>query len=650
MNQYNGSYHEWDKNKHIRMKYKKKNIMKLLSAIGIIFFSSMIHSPLTGQTPTQNQVKREIKIKKGQIFLNLPVNSSDRSLRVTIKLEGKALDRFTINLATEKPEFWTYFDVSAYQGKTLTIEAENAPRFFPRQTTEDIAKNVAPDLNAIRLETIFADSRFPGQDSLYLEKDRPQVHFSAQRGWLNDPNGLIYYNGEYHMYFQHNPYGWQHGNMHWGHAVSTDLIHWQQLQEAIFPVIVENATGFGDAAFSGSAVVDPKNTAGFRKDGIDPLIAIYTSTGRGECLKISYDNGLTFIDYEGNPVLKHNGRDPKVFWYEKGQHWVLVVWESGIPKKLSLEQEVSLRQHSIYTSTDLKSWTYQSGISGFFECPELFELPVEGEPGVSKWVMYDAHGRYVVGNFDGKKFTIEQHFTKYENGGGYFYASQTFTNSPDGRRIQVGWGRNITNPGMPFNQAELFPSELKLKRTLNGYRLCPAPIREIGNLYKNTQTLKDKIVQTGQGASISVSGENPIHVVAEIERGDAPIAFNILGYELRYDNEWIFATTAPDNGETISTPPAGPFPSPTASPQVTYVTSSDIFKIEAIVDKNILEFYINDGELYYVTAFNGEKISKIEASVPGNDRGPFARRNQKFILKKLEVHELNSIWNTENKK
>jgi fructan beta-fructosidase len=624
---------------------------KILSALGIIFFSSMFYCPLSSQTPTLNLVKREIKIKKGQIFLNLPVNSSDRLLRVTIKIEGKILDRFTINLAADKkPEFWTYFDVTGYQGKSLTIEAENAPRLFPRQTPEENVKSDTPVLNPDILATIFADIRFPGQDSLYKETERPQVHFTAQRGWINDPDGLIFYKGEYHMYFQHNPFGWQWGNMHWGHAVSSDLIHWQQLPEAIYPVMVENATGFGDAAFSGSAVVDPTNSSGFRKDGIDPIIAVYTSTGRGECLKMSYDNGRTFVDYERNPILKHNGRDPKVFWYEKGQHWVMVVWESGKTKKISLDQEVSLRQHSIYTSPDLKNWTYQSGISGFYECPELFELPVESEPGVSKWVMYDANGRYVVGSFDGKKFLIEQHFTRYENGGGYFYASQTYNNNVDGRRIQVGWGRNITNPGMPFNQPELFPSELKLRRTLNGYRLCPTPVREISTLYKNVQTLKDKIVQPDHRESLSVSGDSPLHIIAEIERGDAPIALNILGYELMYDNEWIFGTKAPDNVKIVTRAPAGPFPSPTASTPVTYVTGSDIFKIEAIVDRNILEFYINDGELYYVTAFNGEKVPKIEVSVPESTPGAFGRQNQKFILKKLEVHELNSIWNTENRK
>ena len=615
----------------------------------LLIFTGVLTCQVFGQQPSGPVLpgpveSRDIKIRKGQTLLNLPVNSSSGSVRATIKLGGKSITQFTINIS-DNPEFWTFFNVTPYQGKTLTIVIAHAPSRFPLQNTSTPAG--LSESNIKGLSSVFADSKFPGQDSVYKEVGRPQVHFSAQRGWINDPNGLVYSEGEYHMYFQHNPYGWQWGNMHWGHAVSTDLIHWQQLQEAIYPVMVENATGFGDAAFSGSAVVDPENTAGFRKDGIDPVIAVYTSTGRGECLKISYDKGRTFIDYEGNPILKHNGRDPKVFWYEKGQHWVMVVWESGIAKKISFDQEVSLRQHSVYTSPDLKNWTYQSGISGFFECPELFELPVEGEPGVSKWVMYDAHGRYVVGSFDGKKFAIEQHFTKYENGGGYFYASQTFNNIPDGRRIQVGWGRNITNPGMPFNQALLFPSEMKLRRTLNGYRLCPTPIQEINTLHKESQQLTDKVIQSGQSESITLTGDNPIHVIAEFERGDAPITLNILGYELKHDNEWIFTTTAPTSGKVTAEVLAGPFPAPTASTPVIYVPNSEIFKIEAIVDKNILEFYINDGELYYVTAFNGEKTNKIEASVAGG-RGTgqgMGGSNRKVILKRLEVHELNSIWN-----
>jgi len=596
---------------------------------------------LAGQIPVQNLVKKDFKIAKGQRFLNLPVNNKDQLVRATIRLNGVALDQFTINLAKTKPDFWTFFDVTPYQGKTITLEVTDAPQGFRGQGQQNISTPVNSELTAKRLDMIFADTKFPGQDSLYIEKDRPQVHFTAQRGWLNDPNGLIYYQGEYQLFFQHNPYGWQWGNMHWGHAVSKDLIHWEQLSEALYPVIVEPSTGRGDAAFSGSAVADPTNTSGFRRNGIDPLIAVYTSTGRGECLKISYDVGRTFEEYSGNPILKHVGRDPKVFWYAPGKHWVMIVWDQGSPKKIDLDVETSVRQHSIYTSPDLKNWTYQSGIQGFFECPELFELPVTGE-GISKWVMYDANGRYVVGDFDGKNFKIEQHFTKYENGGGYFYASQTYNDVPDGRRIQIGWGRNITQPEMPFNQPLLFPSELKLKRTLNGYRLCPTPIREIISLHKNTQVINDKIVQTGEKAGISVNKDTPVHIIAEIERGDAPITFNILGYELKFDNEWTFSTSAADNEAVKIEAPAGPFPLPTTATSVTYVPNSQIFKIEAIVDKNILEFFVNDGELYYVTALNGEKTDRIEASIPANQNNRNGIR--KFIVKKLEVSELKSIW------
>ena len=618
---------------------KKGNLLKGIFAFIIPL---LLVIQVAGQTPAENLVKRDYKIKKGQTKLNLPVNASDRLIRATIRLDGKPLDRFTINLAVEKPVYWTFFDVSAYQGKTLTVEIENAPQGFPGQAARNETNANQPPPDTKGLDLIFADTGFPGQDSLYKERDRPQVHFSAQRGWINDPNGLIYAKGEYHLFFQHNPYGWPWGNMHWGHAVSSDLIQWQQLNEALFPVIQENTTGRGDAAFSGSAVMDPLNTAGFRKNGIDPIIAVYTSTGRGECLQVSYDNGRTFIDYEGNPILKHEGRDPKVFWYEPGKHWVMVVWSSGMPKKLSSGDEVSIRQHSIYTSSDLKTWTYQSGIPGFFECPELFELPVEGEPGNSRWLMYDAHGRYIVGDFNGKTFTIEQHFTKFENGGGYFYASQTFNDTPDGRRIQIGWGRNITHPGMPFNQAQLFPTELKLKRTTDGYRMCATPIKEISSLHKSKQVLENKVVQSGESAGIETNSGNAIHVIAEFERGDAPITLNILGYELRHDNEWIFATTSPDEPNKKAEAPAGPFPPPSASTPVIYVPGTDILKIEAIVDKNILEFFVNDGELYYVTAFNGKKTGQVTASIVGssNQRGP----KRKFLIKKLEVHELNSIW------
>jgi fructan beta-fructosidase len=578
---------------------------------------------------SQDVVRREITVRKGQKYLNLPVTNANPLVQARIKSGDKTLDQFTIKLADSNPDFWVFFDVTAYQGKKLTLEVQR-PSFNRPGSTQAPENTPLP-----ALDLVYADARFAGQDSVYRERDRPQVHFSSMRGWINDPNGLIYYNGEYHLFYQHNPYGWDWGNMHWGHAVSTDLLHWKEVGEALYPVHER------DAAFSGSAVYDPNNTAGFRKKGVDPLIAFYTSTGRGEAIQLSYDNGRTFVDYEGNPILKHSGRDPKVFWYEKGKHWVMVVWDNGQKKKMSLGQEAIINQQAIYTSSDLKNWTYQSGVEGFFECPELFELPVEGKPGVSKWVMYDATGRYVVGDFDGKRFTVEQHLTQYDYAGGYFYASQTFNNVPDGRRIQLGWGRNIKHPGMPFNQAMLFPTELTLKATHLGYRLCPVPIREITTLHKNSKREENKILKGGEPVQVNVSSD-PVHVIAEFEKGDATFGLNVLGYELVYNDLLGEFTTAINRNHNAA--PEGPraiFSGPAITPITTTVYSkpgTEIFKLEVIVDKNIVEVFVNDGDLYFAAPFDGEKTGIVESFVRG-------RGERKSILKRLDVHELKSIWN-----
>lgn len=597
----------------------------------LIFFT--LAFSVTGQP-----IAKEYVIYKGQTYLNLPIGNSAKLVRAKIKCNGITLDQFTIKLAEANPDFWTFFDVKDLQGKSVVLEIENftPPSFGGPQPVASAAGDQTLPVKA--LDLVHADSKFPGMDSLYAEINRPQVHFTARRGWINDPNGLLYHKGEYHLYFQHNPYGWPWGNMHWGHAVSKDLIHWQELNDAIFPML-NTEGGRQDAAFSGSAVVDLKNTAGFRKNGTDPIIAVYTSTGRGECIKLSYDNGRTFSDYENNPILKHSGRDPKVFWYEPGNHWVMVVWDNGQKKKLSLDQEAVINQHLIYTSPDLKQWTLQSGVEGFFECPELFELPIEGQPGNSKWVMYDATGRYMLGQFDGKNFKIEQQLKKYEHGGAYFYASQTFNNTPDNRRIQIGWGRNITHPGMPFNQPHLFPTELKLKPCFDGLRLCPVPIKEISMLHQNSQVIENKILKPNEGVSVVVNGD-PVHVIAHFDKGDAQFALNVLGFEISYHDLLGELITAINNGKSAMATANGPFPQPsTALSTTNYIKPGDgIMKIEVIVDKNIIEFFVNDGEVYYVAPFDAEKTKTIEASVKG--RGG----NRKSILMKLEVHELKSIW------
>jgi fructan beta-fructosidase len=595
-------------------------MMKLL----IILFACAFYLSVSAQTNAPSDSVRQIKILKGQTYLNLPVTETNKLTRAKISVDGKMIDQFTIKLATENPDYWVFFDVAPYQGKTLTLEISTANILgggaFTNITQATNVTKKEPNEDPVKgLKMVYVDTKFPGQDSLYKETLRPQVHFSSQRGWINDPNGLLYYGGQYHMFYQHNPYGWAWGNMHWGHAVSTDLVHWKQLPEAIYPFSER------DAAFSGSAVYDPKNTSGFRKNGVDPLIAVYTSTGRGECLKLSYDNGKTFVDYEANPILKHRGRDPKVFWYEPGNHWVMVVWDQERTKKMSNGLDAIINQNLIFTSPDLKNWTYQSGVPGFFECPELFPLQVEGKAEQTKWVMYDASGRYIIGDFDGKTFKIDQHLKKYDYGGGFFYAAQTFNSEPKKRRVQIGWGRGITAPGMPFNQPMFFPTELKLKNTFDGLRLCPTPISEISTLHYNGKTFENKLIKPNEPLTIPVEGD-PLHIIAEIEKGDATqFGLNILGYEIEYnDLMGVFSTNAK------------------SKPAFEYVKpGTEIFKIEAIVDKNILEVFINDGEIYYVAPFEMEKTGKIETYVKG--RGG----DRKALVKKIEVYQLKSIWNNE---
>lgn len=539
-------------------------------------------------------VETTIPIRSEDSFLNFPVSESSDQVTAGILLDGRSLDEFEIRLAGGEPQYWVFFDVTKYRGKTLVVQVDG------------------PEGRRELVQSLHAAPRFPGQDTLYREKYRPQVTFSSRRGWHNDPNGLIHYNGEYHMYYQHNPYGWDWGNMHWGHAVSRDLLHWEELGDVLF------TPDRRQTAFSGTATVDPENTAGFRRDGVDPLIVFYTRTGSGEHIALSFDEGRTFEEYEGNPVLKHRGRDPRVFRHEPSGQWVMAVYDESATRPMGLGQNARLRRLAIHTSPDLKLWTYQSSIEGIYECPEMFEIAVDEQPGVTKWVVYDADGEYLVGRFDGKTFTPEQSFKQYNYGGGvHFYASQIFANIPkqDGRRLQVGWVRDVPATGMPFNQSMTFPTELKLRKTFDGFRLTPTPIREIASLHRQSHVFTNKLIQEDAGFTAAVKGE-VLHIIAEFDPGDAlSIGLNINGYRFEYDE--------------LETAIAG----------INYIPPArDNFKIEAVVDKTNIQLFVNDGEVYTVAALNSVDAEKV---VEAFARG---RREFKAILKRLEVHELRSIW------
>jgi fructan beta-fructosidase len=256
--------------------------------------------------------------------------------------------------------------------------------------------------------------------------------------------------GEYHLFFQYNPYGWRWANMHGGHAVSKDLVHWEELSTALVPWTQAVAH-----CFSGSAVVDERNTAGFQAGDEKTIVAAFTDTGCGEAIAFS-------------------------------------------------------------TSPNLKDWEYESRLDGFYECPELFELPVDGDPANTRWVAFAADAKYVLGRFDGETFTPE-HEGKHQVHWGAFYASQLFTGAPDGRHIQIGWGR-INMDGMPFNQMMTFPCELTLRTTDEGLRMLAAPVKEIELLHQRKHALQAVQVRPGESVTVATRGRL-FDIRAEFEVG-----------------------------------------------------------------------------------------------------------------------------------
>jgi fructan beta-fructosidase len=519
---------------------------------------------------TSGPARREITIDKR--YLHLPVRTGAPKRRMKLVLDGRTVREFDIELSDE-PAFQVFADVSEFRGKTLTLEVN--------KLAED-SKSLA---------NVSASDELPAAGETYREKRRPQFHFTSRRGWLNDPNGLVYFNGEYHLFYQHNPFGWNWDNMHWGHAVSKDLVHWRELPEALYPV------KYGDWCFSGGAFVVKKGHAGFEQD---TMVAAFTSTGRGECLTASNDGGRTWKELPGNPAVKHAGRDPKVIWHEPTKRWIMAVYDEFEGK----------RWIAFYSTPDLKKWTFESRIEGFFECPDLFELPVQ-QSKERKWVLYAADGKYVLGHFDGHEFKAEP--GKHQLWYGNFYAAQTFTDTPDGRRIQIGWGNGITFPGMPFNQQMTVPVELTLGGTKEGVRMFAEPVNELATLHGERHAWKDIVLRQGENPLKDLTGDlfdirttfATNETVGFSLRG-VPVIYNAKNMELSCGN--VKAPLTPEDGR---------------------------IRLRILLDRGSVELFANSGRVAMsVAAIPKEDNRKLEM---------FARGGTAKIVM-LEVAELKSAW------
>ncbi|HET6249937.1 MAG TPA: glycoside hydrolase family 32 protein [Tepidisphaeraceae bacterium] len=525
-----------------------------------------------------HDASRQIAIDK--TYLHLPVKTGAPKRRMTVSIDGKVVREFEIELADGKPDFLATLEVGAWKGKTADVRVD--------QLSDDSAA----------LKTIDQSDVADINPDIYREKLRPQFHFSPRIGWTNDPNGLVFYKGEYHLFFQHNPYGHDWGNMHWGHAVSHDLVHWEELPVALYP------KKFGDWVFSGSAVVDKDNTAGFKTGADDPLVAAFTSTGRGECIAYSNDRGRTWSEFAGNPVVKHNGRDPRVLWHEPTKKWVMVVYDEGAGRAIAF-----------YTSPDLKAWTFASKIEGFYECPDLFELPVDGNQQNKRWVLTAASSEYMIGQFDGTKFTPETGKLPGQRGNA-LYAAQTFSDIPskDGRRIQIGWGR-VDAPGMPFNQMMCFPCTLTLRTTPDGIRMCWNPVKEIEGLRGDISFCHRQTIGEGK-PSHPVLPAGLADVSMSFDPGTATeVGLHLPNLDIRYD---VKAQVLSCGGNKASLPPL-----------------DGQIRLRILCDRTSVEIFANDGLVYMpMTANLADEKTGVQAYARGGNA----------TLISFSTNRLTSIW------
>ena len=535
----------------------------------------------------QVDARRDFVIAKR--YLHLPIRNGSTKRHVTVFVGGKELEKDEMELADGTADWWAFLDVSAWQGQTLTLQVDRLPG------------------ESTALSAIEQSDTIPDAAGLYHEALRGQFHFSSRRGWNNDPNGLVYFGGEYHLFYQHNPFGWDWGNMHWGHAVSGDLVHWREMGDVLAP----DALG---PMFSGSAVVDRGNTSGLGTAGKDPLVLIYTAAGNPsvQCLAASPD-GRVFTKYAGNPVLPQitgGNRDPKVFWHAPTHKWVMVLY-------------VELNKvHTIhfFSSTNLKDWKYLSRVEGFFECPDFFELPVRGGGADAKtrWVLTAASSEYEVGQFDGTTFTPQTGKLPGHRGKG-FYAAQTFSDIPaaDGRRVQIGWLQTATR-GMSFNQSMTIPLELQLMATAQGPRLTWTPVKELVGLRAKTHRLKP--------LTLAAEGTNPLRGVraellelrAEFAPGEAETVFTLRGATIVYDGKKQELSV---NGHRTAA-----------------ALRDGRQRLTIYCDRTALEVFASDGLTYVPMPYNAPAEEReVGVKVTGG-AVPFSV---------LEVHELKSAWGKE---
>ena len=434
-------------------------------------------------------------------YLLLPVQDAGEESQVHVVVDGKLERSIVVRLATSKVDYTVPLDLTPYQGKHVVLNVVTPQsRSTIREAKEDAC------WKDMRLsDTFSAENR---------EKYRPAYHHTPLYGWMNDPNGMVYHDGVWHLCYQWNPFGSKWQNMTWGHSTSRDLIHWEPQEPTLLP------DGLG-TIFSGSSAIDEANSAGFGKNSI---VTLFTSAANSQVQSLAYSNdgGYTYTTYPGNPVLtlESEARDPNMFWNEETKQWTLILAHA-------LDHEML-----IFTSPDLKSWTLQSSFGkglgaqdGVWECPDLFELPVTGTK-EKKWVLIcninpggpfgGSATQYFTGSFDGKTFKVDTDAsgnvpTKWLDYGKDHYATVSWSDTP-GRRTVIGWMSNwqyaAEVPTLQFRSANTLPREMGVFKVDDQYYVSSKPSPELDAL-RGKITHNAKRIQVGKRAhTVSLPQEN----------------------------------------------------------------------------------------------------------------------------------------------
>jgi len=520
-------------------------------------------------------------------YLLIPVEERAPEIKINVSVSDPTnQSTYDVHLAVNKIDYWVPLDLKKWKSQKVTLSFLGIKE------------------SILGIKEIKQTDKFEFE---YNEKYRPQFHFSPEHGWMNDPNGMVYLDGEYHLFYQYNPYGSIWGNMSWGHAVSTDLISWTYLPTALTP----DSLG---AIFSGSAVIDVNNTAGFGKNA---MVAIFTSCGKTQQQSIAYstDKGRTFTKYAKNPVLPNPGitdfRDPKVSWNEAAKQWIMA---------LATKQTVTF-----FGSPNLKDWTklseFGEGIgshAAVWECPDLFPLAYQGK---TKWVLIvslnpggpngGSATQYFIGDFDGKSFKPDAlPYPLWLDYGRDNYAGVTFNNIPktDGRRIFMGWMSNwdYANqvPTKDFRSANTTARELSIVDNGNYLVLKSYPVKELNNL-------KDKILYK---PNLKVDKEARITELLknndgsyEIEMTIKPENSEVFGFSLNnsknetlkfnFDNTTGFFSIDRKRSGLID------FNDKFAMGMNAPLAKRSTYRIRLLVDKASAELFINEGEITMTTLF-----------------------------------------------